>query len=163
MEANNRTGAQLQAMSLIATLRAAAEVAHALAERRAGRDPSEQEAEAPARAYLLAASSDLRTVVNRLRMALAVERDPEAALVQAFEDRMLLARAARELHLVHQRLLSLYPAVEGRLAEDARRMQAEAARLVATDEEHFAPALEAWTEAASAFLEALAKAVFAAN
>lgn len=150
---------QLHAMALLASLRTAVDVCHALAERRAGRDPSDQEPPAPVRVYLREAHDELAVVAARLRSSLAFERTPEAALVQAFEDRMLLAQAARELHVVHQRLLSLYPEVTEELVEHARRVQAEAARLAASDEDGFRLALTTWVEGAAAFLEALAEAL----
>lgn len=159
MSASDPTDSQLRAMALLASLRTAVDVVVALAERQAGRDPSAQEAPEAVRPYLRAAHATLRSVVGRLQVRLAVPPVEEAALVQAFEDRMLLARAAREGHVVHQRLLSLYPEVSETLVERARAVQAEAARLAAAPEEGFEEALAAWVESASAFLEELAWAV----
>ncbi len=154
---------QLRAMALIATLRTAAEARHAIAERRAGRDPSGQEDAAPVRAYLRGAREELGGLVTRLRVSLAVGRADEAALVQAFEDRMLLARAGRVLYVVHQRLLSLYPEVPEGLIEDARRVQAEAARTVELGEGAFQEAVGAWLPAAAGFLQDLAGALSTPN
>jgi erythromycin esterase-like protein len=151
--------AQLRAMALLASLRTAADVCAALAARRAGHDPSEQEPLEAAHRFLRDGRRELLAVVGRLRVSLVIRRPEEAALVQAFEDRMLLARAARESHVVHQRLLSLYPAVPEGLVEQARQVQAEAARLATDDGEGFDEALTAWVEAAAAFLEALSDAV----
>src|SRR5690554_4310968 len=120
---------QLRAFALLSTLRTASEVRHAMAERRAGRDPSGQEEGQPVRAYLRAALPSLRGLLSRLRISLVVERDERVALVQAFEDRLTLARLARELHVVHQRLLSLYPDIPEQLVEEARLRQQEAERL----------------------------------
>jgi hypothetical protein len=159
MEPDTTPARTLNAMALLASLRTAVDVCHALAERRAGRDPSEQEAPAAARRYLREARRELAALAAGLRAGLAVERAPEAVLVGAFEDRMRLVRAARELHVVHQRLLSLYPAVDEATVEAARRVQAEAARLATADEDGAFPyALAAWVEAAAVFLDALADA-----
>jgi hypothetical protein len=67
---HNREG-QLRTMSLIATLRTAAEVCQAIALRRAGVDPSEQEEAAAARAHLHEADERLR-----LEVGLEARRDP---------------------------------------------------------------------------------------
>jgi hypothetical protein len=149
----------LHAMALLASLRTAVDLCDALAARRGGRDPSDQEAPEAARRYLREARPELASLAAGLRAGLAVERAPEAELVGAFEDRMRLARAARELHVVHQRLLSLYPDVDAGLVERARRIQAEAARLATSDEDGAFPyALSAWVEATTVFLDALAEA-----
>ncbi|MEL6613493.1 MAG: hypothetical protein AAFQ53_15455, partial [Bacteroidota bacterium] len=84
-------GGALRAMALIASLRTAAVVREAIADRLAGRDPSEQEAERTARADLAALARDLADDVKRLRVRLATlaaddDLDARAALVQAFED-----------------------------------------------------------------------------
>lgn len=140
---------QLQAMAMLATLRTAAELRHALDERRAGRDPSDQEAAASAQRHLAEARAELRALLVRLRVSLLlVERDEATALAQAFEDRMLLARAERLAHGIHQRLLSLYPAAEPDVIEAARTVRDEAARLAVSDEDDFPEALAAWVEAA---------------
>ena len=60
-------------------------------------------------------------------------------------------RAARLLHLVHQRLLSLYPAVSETLVEEVRLLSAEAARLLEGDAG--AEPLAAFVERALLFLE----------
>jgi len=163
MSTNGGNARQIEAMSLVATLRTAAEVCRSIALRKAGEDPSEQEPAHPTRIRLQAARADLRAVVNRLRVSLAVPHPEETALVRAFEDRMLIARAARDLHLVHQRLLSLYPDVEEDMVERARRIQAEAARLAASDDQGFLPAVAVWCESTAAFLDELAAAVYTAN
>lgn len=139
---------QLQAMALLATLRTAAELRHTLDERRAGRDPSGQEEAAPARYHLAEAQTELRTLLVRLRVSLLVARAEDAALAQVFEDRMLLARAERLAHGIHQRLLSLYPAADPDRIETARVVRDEAAWLAVSDEDDFPEALAAWVEAA---------------
>lgn len=150
-------------MALLSTLRTASEVRHAMAERRAGRDPSGQERGQPVRAYLQAALPTLRGLLSRLRVSLVVERDERAAFVQAFEDRLALARLARELHVVHQRLLSLYPAVPEALVEEARLRQQEAERLAVAAGSGFSRMLTLWIGRTERFCEGLAKALETPN
>jgi hypothetical protein len=159
MNDRDRTEPQLLAMSLLATLRTAAEVCQALALRRAGHDPSDQEDVVTAAAHLRDAPAELDAVVSRLRISLVLGRDDDSALVQAFEERMTLAHAARLLHLVHQRLLSLYPQVDAALIEKARMLQTEAARLAAAGEDGFAHSIAAWVEMGGAFASELAGAL----
>lgn len=154
---------QFRAFVLLATLRTANEVRHALAERRAGRDPSAQEPAASVRDYLAEALPELKGLVARLRISLVVERDERAALVHAFEDRMVLARLSRELHIVHQRLLSLYPDVPEGIVEDTRLRQQEVERLASGFGDHFAPLLTAWLDRTADLFEGLAKALAEAN
>ncbi len=154
---------QLHALVLLSTLRTAAEVRQALTERRAGRDPSEQEEAPPVLAYLRGAMPELRGLVARLRVSLAVGQQEQAAIVQVFEDRLVLSRLARELHVVHQRLLSLYPAVAESLVEEARLRQREAERLAVAPGDGFEPLLTSWLDRATGFLEGLAKALGEVN
>ena len=128
-----------------------------MTERRAGRDPSEQEDAQPVRDYFEATLPTLRSLVSRLRVSLVVDREEDAAFVQAFEDRLTLARLARELHVVHQRLLSLYPAVPPELIEEARLRQQEAARLAVAAGGGFDRVLTHWLDRAAAFFESVAE------
>ncbi len=160
---NDSDARQIHALVLLSTLRTAAEVRHALAERRAGRDPSEQEAAQPVRAYLRGVRPELGSLVARLRVSLIVEREERAALVQAFEDRLTLSRLARELHVVHQRLLSLYPEAPESLIEEARLRQQEAERLAVASGDSFEVLLTLWLDRTAGFLERLAKALDEAN
>lgn len=128
-------GAVLRTMVLLATLSTAAEVRHAVRERRAGRDPSGQEAAADARAFLAQSVAELQEMLMGLQASLVYttrEHDeaPLPGLVRRFDDLMKLGRAARLLHLIHQRLLSLYPAVPEEVVEETRLVQLQAARLV---------------------------------
>jgi hypothetical protein len=154
---------QLHVMALISTLRTASEVRHAMAERRVGRDPSGQEDAQPVRDYLRDALPTLRSLVSRLRVSLVVGRDEGAAFVQAFEDRLTLARLARELHVVHQRLLSLYPAVPLSLVEEARLRQQEAARLAVASGSGFDRVLTHWLDRATGLFEAVEKVLETPN
>lgn len=162
METSDNHDGQLRAMALIASLRTAVDVCRAIALRRAGHDPSEQEDSAPVRRNLTETPRELLEAVRHLRLSLAVLPSGESELLRAFEDRLALAEAARSLHLVHQRLLSLYPEVDAHLVERARVMQAEAARLAATESD-FQDALSAWCEAALAFAGSLGEALSTAN
>lgn len=137
------TAAALHTLALVAALRTALGVSQGIAGRRAGDDPSEDEPEAPVRVYLWAAAQRIGSLLVRLRLravAGAPVEDPargehaHAALVQAFEDRLALAALADELRVAHQKLLSLYPAVDGALVEAVRQRQHEALGLVEGDD-----------------------------
>jgi hypothetical protein len=160
---DDASASSFSALVLLSTLRTAVEVRHAIGERRAGRDPSGQEDAPSVEAYLRETLPELRHLLGRLRLSLVVARADEAALVQAFEDRLVLARLGRELHVVHQRLLSLYAAVPPSLVEEARLRQQEAERLAAAAGPAFDRVLAGWVERAAAFFEGLAKALDAPN
>ncbi len=124
-----------QAMALFSTLATAADVSHALRERRAGRDPSGQEAETVVRPYLSRAAAELQVLLmqlqaGRLQAERAAEEGYVAALVRRYHELMALRRAERKLHVVHQRLLSLYPAVDEALLEEARRLHRQTGALL---------------------------------
>ena len=112
------------ALALVAAARTAAHAAQQVADRRAGRDASEQQDAAPAREGLAEAVQDLALLLLRLRVRLATEapRDETAALVQAFEGRLVLGDVARAARRAHQTLLSLYPGVSESLIEGTRRL-----------------------------------------
>ena len=116
------------AIALLASARAALGAAIQIGDRRAGRAASAQEPEDTARAALGDLTDQVaeQTVRLRLRAAVGGPSGP-AALAQAFEDRILLDDVGRTLAVAHQKLLSLYPAVEAALVE-AVRQQAVAAR-----------------------------------
>ncbi len=163
MSSTTSDALQLDALVLLSTLRTAAEVRHAFAERRAGRDPSEQEEIPSVLASLHTTLPELRDFVTQLRLRLVVEQDDRVATLLAFEERTVLARLARELHVVHQRLLSLYPEVAESLVEEARLRQHEAARLTTASRRGFRTDLGRWLDRTTDFLEALAEAAPAAN
>ena len=129
------SSAAFHALALVAAARTAAHAALAVADRRAGRDASEQQDAAPARAGFDAAVRDLaRSLVRlRVRASAALPSDETAALVQVFEGRLVLDDVARAARRAHQSLLSLYPAVPATLAEDARRIALDAAVLATAD------------------------------
>lgn len=130
MRDSSHSAAAFHAMALVAAARTALHAARRIADRRAGRDPSEQEDEAPVRADLAALRLALHEHVLRLRLrAVAGTPDePAAALAQQFEDRLLLDDVARAARRVHQKLLSLYPAVSEGAVEEARAVGLEAER-----------------------------------
>lgn len=124
----------LPAMSLLASLSTAAEVRHGMAERRAGRDPAAQEETEVARPFLQEARRELHELLLRLRTGLAYEEDhPEretVAAVRHFDRLMTLNRVARLLHVMHQRLLSLYPDVAEERLEEVRLLETRAKALL---------------------------------
>jgi hypothetical protein len=119
-----RDAAVIETMVLLTTLSTAAEVRHAVSERRAGRDPSAQEEDAIVRPLLRETTAHLDEMLMRLRLSLIyaggyAENDLSAS-VRRFDDLLILVRVGRLLQVLHQRLLSLYPAVSEELVEEAR-------------------------------------------
>ncbi|HEX9951495.1 MAG TPA: hypothetical protein VGB53_06975 [Rubricoccaceae bacterium] len=125
------------ALALVAAARTAAHAARQVADRRAGLDASEQQDAGPAGTLLSAAVRSLTVLLVRLRVRLATAEpaDPTAALVQAFEGRLVLDDVAREARRAHQALLSLYPAVAAETVEEARRLALAAEALATADVE----------------------------
>lgn len=123
------------AVALAAAARAAVNATRAVSDRLSGRDPSEQEPEGPVRADLRALRQALseRVVRLRLRVVAGAPEAEAAALAQAFGDRLLLDDTGALLRRSHQKLLSLYPAVDGEVVEEARVLAAEAARRAVAD------------------------------
>lgn len=128
-------------MTLLSTLSAAAEVRQASLERRAGHDPSTQEAAGFVRHYLLQALPELEELLMRLRLVQAYVRYREeaqpVALLRRFDALMTLRRTTRLLEVVHQRLLSLYPDVAEDLVEEARSLTEAARQGASLDAETF--------------------------
>ena len=155
----SRESAVLRSVVMLSTLTTAGELWRAVRERRAGRDPSAQEADGVVRAWVPGARRELQEMAMRLRASLSYTRYHEQehveALVRRFDDLLTLRRLAGLLHTLHQRLLSLYPAVSEALAEDARLLQAESAALLDAEDDAFAGALPALLDRLQAFLEAL--------
>jgi hypothetical protein len=136
MRDHTHSATAFHAMALVASARAALGTARQIASRRAGRDPSEQEPEAPVRADLAVLRDALAEQVVRLRLRAVVgpPEAPAAALAQQFEDRLLLDDVARTTRRAHQKLLSLYPAVPDDLVEEARQLAVEAERGALADD-----------------------------
>lgn len=124
------------AVALVAAARAALNAARTVDDRRRGRDASEQEPEAPVRVDLVRLGAVVAEYVVKLRLrVVAGMLDTEAAaLAQAFEDRVLLDDCAVALGRAHQKLLSLYPAVDDVLVEETRVLAVEAARRAVADD-----------------------------
>ena len=156
--------AVLQAMVLFSTLSTASSVWHAARERRAGRDPSGQEAASFVRRYLRRAAGALQALLMQLQAALIqAERAEEdgyvAALVRRYHDLMTLREAAGHLKIIHQRLLSLYPAVDEALVETARVLAGEGSALLDAEDDVFATQLSRFLRDALVFVGDLHGAV----
>ena len=125
-------------MTWMAVLSTALEGAHALAERRAGRDPAKEEAPGRARERIADAREELADLHFRLNLALrhlSQEEEAERARwVRFFDILMALQSAGRLLHQVHQALLSLYPAADEELIEEVRRQRSIADALVEAED-----------------------------
>ena len=132
----NRSAAALHTFALVAALRTALGVSRGIAARRGGHDPSEDEPAAAARADLLAALERMGGLLVRLRLRTVTPapEDDHAALVQEFEDRLVVADLAEELRVAHQKLLSLYPAVEEECVESIRQRHREGLDLAEVDD-----------------------------
>ncbi len=145
-----------QAMVLFSTLSTATEVWHAARERRAGRDPSAQEETVVVRPYLRRAAGELQALLMQLQAGLirAEQADEEgyvAALVRRYHYLMALHRVAQHLKVIHQRLLSLYPAVTEALVEEARLLYGESSALPADEDAVFLARLGSFLHRALVF------------
>ena len=122
-DADPSSAAVLESLTLLATLSTASDVRQAVAERRAGRDPSAQESVERAQARIRQASTPLtNTALYLLRSTVPSASDdvPMAAVVRHFDERMNVYRMGQWAHDIHQALLSLYPRVSEALVEEAR-------------------------------------------
>lgn len=129
----------LRSMVLLSTLSTAAEVWYVTKERRAGRDPSTLEHSCVVKPFLFETSVTLREMIFRLRANLLSCSDGRnyyvIRLVRRFDNLLILQRISRRLHLVHQRLLSLYPEVDADLIEEARILGNKSIEVVETESE----------------------------
>lgn len=151
-----REAAVWQAMVLFSTLSTAAEVWHSARERRAGRDPSEQEVASFVHPYLRRAAGELQALLMQLQAARvqAAQGDGEAhitRLVRRYNDLMTLRHVMQQLKVVHQRLLSLYPAVTEMLVEEARLLHEENRALLDVEDEAFPIRMEPFLQRALVF------------
>jgi len=137
--------AVVRSMSLLSTLSSALEVANAIRERREGRDPSDQQTTELVLPRLEENADELEARLGAIRTSLiAGERDDTrggVALVRHMNLLLLLASVARGLHLIHQRLMSLYPAVTEDLVEDARHLSRISSELLDREKDVFVAAL----------------------
>ncbi|HET6567311.1 MAG TPA: hypothetical protein VFG50_05045 [Rhodothermales bacterium] len=140
----------LQTVATLSTLLTAMEVRYRASERRAGRDPSDQEPAPEAYAYLIEAAAELEQLLTQLDRSTMYaghyEEDYLTAAVRRFDDLVRLNRTAVLLHSIHQRLLSLYPAVSEQLIEQARLLQVECRDVTDTEEETFTSRLSILVE-----------------
>jgi hypothetical protein len=114
-------------MALMSAMSTAADLVAGMAERRNGIDPTAQEAPDVARPYLRAAAEELGDQLAALRAGRALVVDDDASrmigLARRVNEMLLLNRIVRLFHSIHQRLLSLYPAVPDELVEQARILE----------------------------------------
>lgn len=133
--------AVLEAMVLFSTLTTASEVWQDARERRAGRDPSEQEAEAVVVPYLKTASGELQALLMQLQASrIQADREEEghiARLVRRYNDLTRLRHVSHLLQVVHQRLLSLFPEIPATLPEQTRILQRQSSMLLEAEETLF--------------------------
>lgn len=121
------------AIVLMSTLATAADVVYGMSERRQGRDPSSQEDSELAGRWIRAAAHEIEEYLLSLRAGrILLERDDAEgshAHSRRMSEVMILNHLVRLFQVVHQRLLSLYPAVSEELVEDSRLLHAECTAL----------------------------------
>lgn len=158
-ESNFLEAALLRTMTLLATLRAAADVKLTMKERKAGLDPSEQESDAIASAYLEEAGDEIRTSLLQLRTSIVIAQqesdDPVTVSVRRFNDLNQIHRLSHLLHRIHQRLLSLYPRISEELAEDARIVALQSDALLEVEEADYFDHIETFIKRALQFITRL--------
>ena len=118
----------LDSLVLAASLDVAARFVRTYRDRRDGVDPSSQETDEVALERLVGLVDGLGEIAARLRLyhLLAMGEAPiESTLIRRFEALTLVGRAAGMLRVVHQSLLSVYPAVDEAVVERARRLQTQ--------------------------------------
>ena len=144
-DSNIFEAALLRTMTLLASLNVAADLAFGMRERKAGRDPSTDELEEDLLPALREEINTLKALFFQLQSSLALSNAAlsDAALseetefagnpgehqatepVLRFIDLVRLQKSGTTLHRVHQRLLSLYPAINEETAEAVRRLKNE--------------------------------------
>lgn len=127
----------------MSTLATAADVVYGMSERRQGRDPSSQEDADLAGGWIRAAAHEIEEYLLSLRAGRILLEGDDAegshALSRRMSEVMILNHLARLLQVIHQRLLSLYPAVSEELVEDSRLLHAECASLRDGDADSIGP------------------------
>lgn len=149
--------ALVRSMSLLSTLTSALEVAVAMRERREGRDPSGQQTTSEVLPRLEEDARELEGRLIALRTSLiAAERESgnRVAVVRQLNDLLLVAGIGRGLYGMHQRLMSLYPAVTEELVERSRLIHV-ACTTLADCEDNACEEMLTFVHGAEAFLEAL--------
>ena len=79
-----------------------------------------------ARGRVRVTADQLADIATRLHLHLVLDfadERPEADAIRRFEALMLLRKASEALRVMHQGLLSLYPAVDEDMVEETRRLQ----------------------------------------
>ena len=152
---SSHAASAFHAMALVASARTALAAACAVADRRAGRDASMQEAPSTAAADLAVLAAEIGTMAVQMRLRATVA-EPEtlaARLAHSFATRLLLADLTRALRTAHQKLLSLYPAVDAETVEAARLLAADAEREATAEGPslaRLAHAVDAWRDGLAA-------------
>lgn len=120
-------------MAMLSTLSVAVDVHRTIQARQAGLDPSNEEPDSLARAFLQHTLPDLHLRLTRLQtslVAVALEEAEPLRTAHRFQQMMILRHLNRLLHMIHQRLLSLYPEVSDLLVEAARRLETHCSALL---------------------------------
>lgn len=163
--------ALLRTMTLLASLNVATELAFGIQERKAGRDPSTDEREEDLLPVLREELDTLKAIFFQLQSSLVLadnapragtdipEGLPSTEPVTRFIDLVRLQKSGNILHRVHQRLLSLYPAIDEHLAETARVLKNECDTLSALDATAFPRALSQFLNQAQPFINRLSRLI----
>ena len=135
---DGRHAALVHTFALVSSATAAIRVLRAVRERQDGRDPSDQEAPHLAAEGLAESIRALLDLLHPQIIASAVEldeatTDDRVQFVRRFDQLHRALEAASLVHRVHQRLLSLYPAVPEEVVEEARALQLELAAVASTE------------------------------
>ncbi len=178
-DSNFFEAALLRTMTLLASLNVASELAFGMKERKAGRDPSTDEQEEILMPILRAELDTLNLLFFQLQSSLALSdpnadlnmagendavqsretRLPDAEPVHRFIDLIRLQKSTLALQRVHQRLLSLYPAVDEHTAEEARRLKNRCEALADAEAAQFTTSLESFLNEARPFVRKLSRLV----
>ncbi|HEX7071695.1 MAG TPA: hypothetical protein VF190_12855 [Rhodothermales bacterium] len=135
---DGRQTALVSTFALLSAAMAAVRVLRSVRERREGRDPSGQETPADATLALAASVEALQDLLLPVLITAAVsaddpEIDERARLIRRFDEMHRAAEATVLLHRIHQRLLSLYPAVPEQVVEEARILEGALSEVAAGD------------------------------
>ncbi len=164
--------ALLRTMTLLASLNVASELAFGIRERKAGRDPSTDEQEEVLMPVLREELESLNLLFFQLQSSLALSaQNPDAdpadgnhtlqatEPVLRFIDLVRLQKSSLALHRVHQRLLSLYPAIDEEMAEEARQLKNRCEVLSDAEPDQFSPMLAAFLNEARPFIRKLTRII----
>lgn len=152
--------ALLRTMTLLSALNVAAELAFDMRERKAGRDPSADNEDTLVWPELADDCALLRTLSFQLESSSALttlvdtaDNDQRQAFsVQRYIDLVRLQKTSQRLHRIHQHLLSLYPAVDESVVEEARLLEATCEAVRNADTEGYAEALLPFLQQLKSFI-----------